>query len=262
MEKKQNFSGNFSVKTNYGTLAAAAIPLVVIAGAYAAFTFLNRWRGNKKNRVLKRSVSLSVLHGGKQALERLLDYQKARSDFSDTLGTAECHLKTLLEDSPHLDFKLLQRNVAKMEMSGNEDKAIEILEKALKRAKKDEKTLDDYEIEMLIVEALIYKGEFDKAQNRKCLDDRRISADARRALYKAIILMAKGEKLQARKNWEEFVEIRRHFDDFPPSVKESMEEILESNGLDKIMTKFDEFEKFVNRFQQDIDKAKRKKTKN
>ena len=74
--------------------------------------------------------------------------------------------------------------------------------------------------------------------------------------------MAKGDKLEAGKNWEEFREIRRNFDDFPPCVKESMEEILESNGLDKIMTKFDEFEKFVNRFQQDIDKAKRKKTKN
>jgi hypothetical protein len=47
--------------------------------------------------------------------------------------------------------------VAKLEMSGKEKEAVRTLEKALKRARKDQKAHEAYEIEMLLVEMLIYK---------------------------------------------------------------------------------------------------------
>jgi hypothetical protein len=49
----------------------------------------------------------------------------------------------------------MKRTVAKLEMSGKEDDAVEILEKAVKAH--EEKPQEAYEIQMLLVEMLIYK---------------------------------------------------------------------------------------------------------
>ena len=50
-----------------------------------------------------------------------------------------------------------KRIVAKFEMSGNEAKAVQILEEEKIRARKEGKPHEAYEIEMLLVEMLIYK---------------------------------------------------------------------------------------------------------
>lgn len=44
----------------------------------------------------------------------------------------------------------------KMEMSGKEAKGVELLKKALEKARKEGKGHEAYEIEMLLVEMLIY----------------------------------------------------------------------------------------------------------
>lgn len=50
-----------------------------------------------------------------------------------------------------------QRAVAKLEMSGKEEHAVAKLEKALEKMKEENKQLEAYETDMLLVEMLIYK---------------------------------------------------------------------------------------------------------
>jgi len=50
----------------------------------------------------------------------------------------------------------MQRDIVKMEMSGKEAKGAELLKKALEKARKEGKGHEAYEIEMLLVEMLIY----------------------------------------------------------------------------------------------------------
>ena len=58
----------------------------------------------------------------------------------------------------YIDRFNVQKNVlAKMEMIGQEDKAIEILKKAVKEANEKSLSYHEYEYQMLLVEALIYK---------------------------------------------------------------------------------------------------------
>jgi hypothetical protein len=54
---------------------------------------------------------------------------------------------------------MLQQALEKLEMSGSEDSAVEILENAVKKAENANKAHEAYEIEMLLVEMLIYKVE-------------------------------------------------------------------------------------------------------
>ncbi|KAF2305423.1 hypothetical protein GH714_005153 [Hevea brasiliensis] len=130
-------------------------------------------------------MSMGALHGGKLAMERLTDYHQARADAA-SLNAAESELKVLLEEEQP-DFKKLQSAVAKLEMSGKEAVAVGILESAVKKARMEEKPQEAYEIEMLLVEMLIYKGDYDKALKCECLSHEEIS-DARRPLYKGFSL--------------------------------------------------------------------------
>ncbi|XP_024030941.1 uncharacterized protein LOC21404515 [Morus notabilis] len=255
---------NITVKTRYGVVAATAIPLIIIGGAYIVSAYLNRGWGRRKGqaRVNKRSVSLAALHGGKLALERLVDYQEARAD-ANVLKTALCELKVLFEEEP-LDFLKLQRVVAKLEMSGHEAEAVHILQEEKTKAQNEGKILEAYEIEMLLVEMLIYKGEFEKAFSCKCLTEESMIADARYPLYKAIILIGVGRpryEEKAKKYWQDFNDMREDFND-PPSFTESMKECLEGNGVCKqLATSFDEFKKIVLRLKDDINKTNEKRKK-
>ncbi|KAG7638476.1 hypothetical protein ISN45_At02g029100 [Arabidopsis thaliana x Arabidopsis arenosa] len=178
----------FSMKTKYG---AAVAPVFLLAAAYVAWNYINRglWRkkddengrdtrksigkniseqrrdGNVKNmgkeassgrdeRTLSKSVSMGAIRGGKLALQRLLDLHSYRGDTS-SLANAELEFEALLsKEKP--DFGLLQRDIVKMEMSGKEAKGAELLKKALEKARKEGKGHEAYEIEMLLVEMLIY----------------------------------------------------------------------------------------------------------
>lgn len=90
-------------------MAASATPLIVFGSVFVAVAYLSRaWRSKKhKARVLKRSMSLGALHGGRLALQRLIEYQEARAN-AETLEIAECELKTALVDSEYPNFHKLQ----------------------------------------------------------------------------------------------------------------------------------------------------------
>ncbi|PON57514.1 Transmembrane protein [Trema orientale] len=248
-----NISSNFSGRIKYvAVMVAKAAPLVLIgAGAFAAYT---SWR--KKPSLLKRSTSLALLHGGEMALQRLVEFHEARAD-AYRLDSADCEFRVALallaREKP--DFCELTRITAKLEMSRKEDEAINILEGELQKAQNNGRTHEAYEIEMLLVEMLIYKGDFKKALHCKCLTDEKVS-DARRPLYNAIIHIAlepnEKKEAEAEAYWEKFNDLRTDFG-FQPVYRESMEE----SGIYKmISTNFQEFEKVVKKFQQDIRKAR------
>ncbi|KAK0578608.1 hypothetical protein LWI29_013135 [Acer saccharum] len=99
MEKLLN---NITINTKYGAMAAATVtPVVIFGSIYIACAYTSRARkkraeASKVRGVLTRSVSIGVLHGGKMALERLVDYHHARAD------------ATLLEDALDNLNKLIQ----------------------------------------------------------------------------------------------------------------------------------------------------------
>ncbi|KAL5997569.1 hypothetical protein ACLOJK_008499 [Asimina triloba] len=153
-----------------------------------------------------RSQMLGMLHGGKMAVQRILDAKWAQTDPS-ALKDAEQQLKNVLDDldEKKLDLEQLQRAVAILEMRGKEDRALEMLHDTVKKAQKHEK----YEIEMCIVEMHIHKGDYDTALKQDCLQDSDIT-DARRPLYKALVHVMKGREAEAKHYWEEFQDIQNH----------------------------------------------------
>ncbi|CAN8287552.1 unnamed protein product [Cochlearia groenlandica] len=213
-----------TMKTKYGVAVA---PVFVLAGAYVAWSYINRLLWRKKDeengrnvrnnigkgvveqrrdenvkktgkeargedqRTFSRSVSMGAIPGGKLALQRLLDLHSYRVDTS-SLANAEIEFESLLsKENP--DFGLLQRDIVKMEMSGKEEKGVEILKKALEKAIGEGKGHEAYEIEMLLVEMLIYLGKIEEASKCRCLEDE-IITDARRPLYKTIIHYIRGDE--------------------------------------------------------------------
>ncbi|WJX26952.1 hypothetical protein P8452_15819 [Trifolium repens] len=168
-------------------------------------------KAEKLNRT--RSWIIRKIHSGEPILDRLKeDFNKARVNPA-TLNNTKNVLEALLQEE-YLDFIKLQQTLAKLEMSGSENSAVEILEKAVRKANNSNKPHEAYEIEMFLVEMLIYKGELENALNRACLKDESLK-DARRPLYKAIIHQmngnmnkSKNEKKKAIEYWEEFVIVR------------------------------------------------------
>ncbi|XP_061352449.1 uncharacterized protein LOC133297342 [Gastrolobium bilobum] len=215
--------GNFilSMSSEYGVNARAAIPYVIL-GFVCLLVYVSRPKPTSPDSLLKpkpksydrtRSWIIREIHSGKLVLDRLVEgFNKAQVNPA-TLANTENVLKALLEEEL-LDLIKLQQTVAKLEMSGREDSAVKILEEAAKKAYDAKKPHEAYEIEMLLVEMLIYKGELDKASKCKCLKDESIK-DARRPLYKAIIYKMlvdtkeRNEKeKKAKECWEEFVEVQ------------------------------------------------------
>ncbi|XXG67701.1 hypothetical protein AAC387_Pa06g0980 [Persea americana] len=194
-----------------------------------------------KRKTFHRSLTIGALHGGRLAMKRILDAQHARVDAS-VLDGAQAQLNLLLHQKP-LDFIGLQTEAAKLEMSGKEDQALEMLTKALADANRLGNLHDAYELEMLAVEMLIYKGKYIEALDHKCLQDQEIM-DARRPLYKTIAQIMLGHRSLAQGWWNEFQAIRRHFQ-WPDSV--------DRGPLHSVSQDFDEFERVVNSLKKEID---------
>lgn len=213
--------------------------------------YLWKKRKNRKlKRVLTRSMSIGVLHGGELALQRLVDYHKAKANLQ-LLNSTETKLDALLkEERP--DFKKLQRCIAKMEMSGKEIQARMKVQDAVKEARSKGKLHEDYEFDMLLVETLIYQGEFKDALNCKCLKDEFIT-DARRPLYKAIINLSLGNSTEGENCWNEFTRIREE-------LKRSRN--VQDAQLVDISTNFKKFNSIVKSLKKDIQEVKRKAQKN
>ncbi|CAA0374599.1 unnamed protein product [Arabidopsis thaliana] len=270
----------FSMKTKYG---AAVAPVFLLAAAYVAWNYINRglWRkkddengrdtrksigkniseqrrdGNVKNmgkeassgrdeRTLSKSVSMGAIRGGKLALQRLLDLHSYRGDIS-SLANAELEFEALLsKEKP--DFGLLQRDIVKMEMSGKEAKGAELLKKALEKARKEGKGHEAYEIEMLLVEMLIYLGNMEEASKCKCLEDEVIT-DARRPLYQASHIHSHPMK-QVEETFNRFREIQIGLQ-WPGSSEEC--------EIDQVT--FDEFKKVMESLKHEIEDGNKRKLK-
>ncbi|XP_010504915.1 PREDICTED: uncharacterized protein LOC104781845 [Camelina sativa] len=271
----------FSMKTKYG---AAVAPVFILAGAYVAWNYINRglWRkkddksgrdirkkigksvGEQKGddnvksfgkeassardkKSLSRSVSVGAIRGGKLALQRLLDLHSYRADTS-SLANAEIEFEALLSQE-HPDFGMLQRDIVKMEMSGKEAKGVEILKKALEKARKEGKGHEAYEIEMLLVEMLIYLGNMDEAKRCKCLEDEVIT-DARRPLYQTIIHYLRADPMkQVEETFNKFKEIQISLQ-WPGSSEEcEIEQIT-----------FDEFKKVMESLKHEIEDGNKRRS--
>ncbi|XP_062018158.1 uncharacterized protein LOC133734545 [Rosa rugosa] len=240
---------NLKMTTKYGAMASAVFASIFVAGIYFV-----RGRSRRKEDPprLMRSMSMAVLHGGYLALKRLLEYHEARAD-KFALNQVECDFKTHLLTKKRPNYKKLTSILAKLEMSGKEAETVEILEKTRTKAKNEQKWHEAYETEMLLVEMLIYKGDYEKALKCECLSHEEIS-DARRPLYKAIIYIMLS-KPAARDQWEKFIELNQAFHCEPGLKKESLEEAQ----LHNLVSDFKEFEKVVDILKDDITEAKQRK---
>ncbi|URE23521.1 hypothetical protein MUK42_03460 [Musa troglodytarum] len=165
---------------------------------------------SRANPALYRSVSLAMLHGGEKAMQRLMDAHEACGDESKVSGALDEMRNEL--DKDRMDFNKLHAIVPRLEMSGKEKEAITKLQEALQKAKTGQQTHKAYELEMLLVEMLIYEGEYDKALRLACLCSEDVStADARVPLYQAAIYAMKGETDRAKERYEKFKDIRKTY---------------------------------------------------
>ncbi|KAG1335234.1 putative Transmembrane protein [Cocos nucifera] len=133
----------------------AAGPLI-LACVCAALAYGTK-RPGKRAAVLHRSLSIAALHGGEVALERILDAQEARVDEAALQSAADEMGKLLAADPPTISYRELHRVAAKLEMSGREDQAIEMLQNAVKEAEEKKQPHEAHMLEMVLVEMLIYK---------------------------------------------------------------------------------------------------------
>ncbi|KAI4298269.1 hypothetical protein L6164_031847 [Bauhinia variegata] len=235
------------VTVDYGKAARIATSFVIL-GLVSVCIYAMRKRALKKRRVLTRSKSFAELHGGDLALQRFDDFIQACGNHG-ALNKAEDLLKALLEEE-YLDLKKLQSVVAKLEMGGREAIAVDILKKAVSRHAK--KPQEAYEIEMLLVEMLIYKGDYQVAMKCKCLNEEFIAADARPSMFKAVLhlMLKKEDDNKAAEYWDEYIYIRRQFVDIKASYQ--------TEGMNKFLTDFEEFKKKVKDLGRAIKKVKAK----
>ncbi|KAG5247127.1 Transmembrane protein [Salix suchowensis] len=239
----ENFFKKINLGNKYGAMAATAT--VILTGIYIGWAYTKRSSKKPKKkvrRVLTRSMSVGVLHGGKRALDRVVDYHRARADEA-SLEAAERQFKDLLKEALP-DFVLLQhrckaRNEWKRSSCGGNTGS------SSERIKKEGRSHEAYEIEMLLVEMHIYQREFKKALDCDCLRHKAIS-DARRPLYKAIIyIMLEHPTEEASKYWDEFIDLRILF--HSRSSEESQ--------LNEVVTTVREFEKALELIRDDINEA-------
>ncbi|XP_054779471.1 uncharacterized protein LOC129287282 [Prosopis cineraria] len=202
------------LSSKYGISPSTGILLLsVFIGCVCAYILLlvkrRRLVGISKERqrqILLSSKSLADLYSGDLACRRLNDYKKAMA-IPDALDQSDLLLKGLLEvDEQQLDLKKIQMVVEKLEKAGK-DEGLRILESA--HVKHADKSYYFYEIEMTIVEMLIYKEiNPEVALIAECLDYQEIQFDARVPFFKAIICGRLGNWEEAARHWDEFVDVR------------------------------------------------------
>ncbi|XP_028754881.1 uncharacterized protein LOC114714325 [Neltuma alba] len=183
----------------------------------------------------RRSSQSARLYSGDVSLRRLKDFNKPLSNH--TSERTALVLKTLLQEQP-LDLKRLQTVLGRLDMAEMGDKEVKLLSEATK-VKKSEAC----ELEMLLVEMLIYKGRLDEALQCQCLNrSREPLVDARPPLFKAIIYGMRDDWEESQRFWNEFEKVRG----------ESMAKVG-PKGLDE-NTDFEMFKEKVQHFRSEIAK--------
>ncbi|KAK7303115.1 hypothetical protein RJT34_14016 [Clitoria ternatea] len=215
-EYVENFISSISFY-KYAGNGMTAILYVIIGLVSILIYVLIGWARPKGRLRRTKSIILREIHSGNPLIHRLVtdDYNKARANPA-ILHNAEGLLKALLEEE-HLDLIKIQvcgnglkQTVAKLEMGAKEDAAVKILGDAVKKARNGnpKKPHEAYEIEMFLVEMLIYKGEkLENVLKCECLHDESLK-DARRPLYKAIIHEMHGKIEEAKEYLDEFKQVR------------------------------------------------------
>ncbi|PKA60171.1 hypothetical protein AXF42_Ash009855 [Apostasia shenzhenica] len=196
--------------------------------------------------VLHRSMSLMGLHGGHVALQKMIHLQEAWLDEA-ALETASEEFRRLLSPADgRMNFSNLQSAAMKLEMSGKEEEAVEMLKKALKNAPVPEA----HELGMLLVEMLIYMGNYEEALKCACLHDEQI-ADSRGPLYKAIIYALDGDVRSSEANYKDFqqLQVRLHWSDTPQ----------EDSPLYDVVHDFEKFRIIVKNMKAEIDQVRERK---
>ncbi|ERN02440.1 hypothetical protein AMTR_s00096p00163200 [Amborella trichopoda] len=119
----------------------------------------NKERASKtvgKKLKYQRSLSMASLHGGRFALQRLVMAHHAKFNPNVLAAATEQFMELLKEDLPNITE--LQSLASILEMSGKEEEVIRMLREALQRVRKEGRALETHELEMLLVEMLIYEA--------------------------------------------------------------------------------------------------------
>ncbi|ERN02438.1 hypothetical protein AMTR_s00096p00160080 [Amborella trichopoda] len=133
-----------------------------------------------------------------------------------------------------LDVFQAEREALRLEMIGEEEDGSRMLKAAWERLHKERKDEEAYQLEMLLVELLIYQGRYKEALAHDCLNGEMIS-DPRRPLYKAAIHSILGDQELAKNSWEEFKRMQdkeMEFQQFTEIVESLKKEIAHAKGRD------------------------------
>ncbi|KAK5826048.1 uncharacterized protein LOC108485950 [Gossypium arboreum] len=235
----ENSAKKMNSENKYRTIAVTVTPFIILGGICIGlgWRYVSRAWNRKPKPKLARSMSFSALHGGKLAFERLVDYHNHGGKSTNIDADIKKLEELLADENPR--FKEIQRVLARLEMSRKEDEAMEVLNKALEKARKQGKPHEVYELEILLAELYIYKGDVQQALNCKCLVEDGGDSDARRPLYKAIICLMDQREEEARKYWQDFKDVQHMT--IPPCFHED---------------EFTEFKNAVNLLKKDIDATK------
>ncbi|CAL9092297.1 unnamed protein product, partial [Musa acuminata var. zebrina] len=194
--------------------------------------------------VLYRSVSFGMLYGGENAMQRIMHAHEARLD-STKLNKAVDDLSAELTNE-RKDYSKLNVLAASLEMSGREKEAIKILEAALEKSANNKEEM--HEIEMLLVEMLIYEGDYVKALGYTTLCGEETSAaDPRVPLYKAAIFALMGKMYRAKECYETFKEIQKNYN--------RLKFYKDGSTVHFVVPEFDQFMTIVNNIKKEIKDA-------
>ncbi|XP_072984610.1 uncharacterized protein [Typha latifolia] len=198
---------------------------------------------------LERSKSIAELHDGKLVLDKISEEKKAKQLNDEELKKAAENMKELLDTRP-LKFKELKEAATWLEMTGREDEAIEMLRAAWEKAKDEKLPHEARELQMLLAEMLLYKGDYWQALECKCLDEKEF-ADARGPLIKAIVHYIKKDKDNAEKCYREFEKIQLEFR-FPDQIEKN-------EPVNNLVYGYNEFKSIVKRLDNEIMNARKPK---
>ncbi|KAJ8638964.1 hypothetical protein MRB53_015658 [Persea americana] len=202
-----------------------------------------------------RSLTLEFLRGGSLSVAK-----RARLT-PHSLDDAECKFKEILWQRGRVEFKDLEECAWWMEMSRKEDAAVKELSRyILKREGGDEHI---YEVQMLLVEMLIYQGEYGRA--RETLEGIQPGPkDSRRPFLLAVIFVLLGKEDEAKQCWNEFIKMSE--EGFGPSTPDTDDETsktptggpdgkdhhISESGPSKTPMDFSQFKKHVKVLGQEI----------
>ncbi|ERN02431.1 hypothetical protein AMTRI_Chr03g47840 [Amborella trichopoda] len=239
----------------------------------------SRWDVLRKNLFSKlgidvspalRGLSMNTLYSGALALDNLLGMKKVMIDPRSLRNLEEQFRKLLdetLKGNPQLgnpQLLELQRVASRLEIVRDEDKAVHMLREAYEKAMSLQGINKSYaelarELDMMLVEMLIYQGKYKEAWLRSCLNDELSTSfpneeevsDGRGPFYKAILcIMLKRRREEAQRFWNQFKMGGKR----PRWPGKPLE--IDSKGskwkLVEQMT-FEDFENAVNLLKEDID---------